>query len=236
MDDKEKLEQHKVVYVKVKNEDEDKNRKRRIIIAIIISIFLLIDIILAIIFIPKFFNKKNTSSSKPESSYVVGEDTPKIYNNLLRYINIERSDIGGDDAKSIIALTYTDKNLYVTYRCETHPGYINIECDDTNNVTEALNKFKDASLELGDYATTIINETYQENKTINIDGKEVSSVITKGSTKEYVSFITQYDESTLMCVCHQEYQENGSYNVTKVTTENNPTLFDFYYYNLFVEK
>lgn len=70
--------QEKVVYVKVKDQDEEKRNKRRRIIALILGLFVVIDIILGIIFIPKIIKNLNKQSNTTSSYVMVNILRPDI--------------------------------------------------------------------------------------------------------------------------------------------------------------
>lgn len=236
MNNLEPKEEKKVAIIKSDDNDNKPRKTIRFILIIVLAFILLLNIIFAVIYFIRNYQKSAKESSN-ENSYVISEEIPSIYNNIISYINIEREDLSLDNAKDIISMQYKDKEMYLTYRCEDHPSYIKISLPTTNNVDDALNLFKDNIPTLGTYTTVINDETYGDNKNIVIDGVNVTTTITQSGTTSYVSFITSYDDSTLIALCHEEYIENGNYSsVTKVTPESNKLLFDFYYYNLNIER
>lgn len=236
MDNLEPKEEKKVAIIKSDDNDNKPRKTIRFILIIVLAFILLLNIVFAVIYFIRNYQKSAKESSN-ENSYVISEEIPSIYNNIISYINIEREDLSLDNAKDIISMQYKDKEMHLTYRCEDHPSYIKISLPTTNIVDDALNLFKEDVPTLGTYATVINDETYGENKIIVIDGVNVTATITQSGTTSYVSFITSYDDSTLIALCHEEYIENGNYpSVTKVTPESNKLLFDFYYYNLNIER
>ena len=122
MDEQDQKETKKVATIKENKDDKNPRRIIRFILIIVLSLILLLNLIFGIIYFVKNYQKKSQQSTS-DSSYVVDEEIPTIYNHMLSYINIERDDLSLDDAKNIVSMQYKDKEVYLTLRCEEHPSF-----------------------------------------------------------------------------------------------------------------
>ena len=203
-----------------------KKLDKRTIIAIAISASVVVDIVLAIIFIPKFIKGKN-SSSEP---YVVKEETITTYENMKSYINdnIEYL-VGYEDIKDIYALQFSEKTLYIAGVGETDPIYIEMGTS-CNDIYECLDLFSTTSIP---ETTFQIRRENHFDKELDIKGKKIVGEVTSNKYKMYASFTIEFKDGRLGSLVHQEYTDTIDENkITTVTYGDNNSLYDFYYYLL----
>lgn len=225
-------QEEKVVYVKAKDEDSEKKNKRRKIIALILGLFVVVDIILGIIFIPKIIKNLNKQSNTP-SSYVMDKHTETRYNNLLSYVNQQRQDGGySSDMTSIVALSFSKPNLQISYKNDAKPGYLSVNMDDCADFSEALNSFNNGIPTPGKYVYEVRDEEFYTSKNININSSLIQGHISSFGTKIYLSCTYLYNDTTIASITHQDFNDEGIYTPYKVTEQENKILFDLYYFIL----
>ena len=223
---KDNKEEPKVIYVKVDNNDDSK-KKRRLIAAIILCFVLVIDIVLALIFIPKFLNKNNTT----ESSYVMDENTSTRYENLLSYINKERTDVSKSEMDKIVSLEFINNKLEISLKNEESPSYIEIKLpNDIESSSDALSIFN-KGISLGKYETIIYDEQYSVKELNTKDKQSVNGIVSTTGVEDFVSFTTA-DNYSLISASHKTYNDDGLYDYTSVTEKGDKVTYDFYYYIL----
>ena len=220
-------EEPKVIYVKVDNDDDNK-KKKRLIAVIILCFVLVIDVVLALIFIPKFLNKNNTTT---ESSYVMDENTSTRYNNLLGYINKERNDVSKPEMNKIVSLEFVNNKLEISLKNEESPSYIEIKLpSDIETSGDALSIFN-KGINLGKYETVIYDEQFSV-KELNIKDKQsVNGIVSTTGVEDFVSY-TAGENYSLISSSHKIYNNDGLYDYTAVTEKGDKVTYDFYYYIL----
>ena len=214
----------KTVIIKTIDEKTERT-KRRTKMLIVIAAVLVLDIILAAIFIPRAI--KRSKEAGQSSSYVVDEKTEARYENMLSYINKERTEVGKTELNEIVVLEYSNKKLKITAKSEEIPSYIEIKATITEEMTSILEIFDNEVLP-GQYETSFQDETIST-KELNISKKAATGIVTAKNDKDYVSFIAN-DGHSMLSSCHQEYKEDGLYNYTSVTASSDKLLYDFLYY------
>ena len=69
-----------------------------------------------------------------------------------------------------------------------------------------------------------------------VNYENIIGMVSKIVDSSFISYTAKYDENTLLSLTHAPYSNEGIYeNETKVSSVENKTLYDFYYYMLFVK-
>lgn len=208
--------------------EKEKKLNRRTILIIAICVSLVVDIVLAIIFIPRYV--KNRKQQEEYEQYQVSVDTPVIYNNIVSHINDEIQFLTGyEPIKEIYALQFVDKELLVAGTGETDPMYVTITTNYTD-VNNCLNSFKD-NIE-SEMTLKVIRESHFD-KELNVTAKNKVGEVTSNKYKMYVSFTARYENNVLGSLVHNEFLDSGKYEkITMISHDDNSLLYDFYYYLL----
>ena len=220
-------QKEKVVYVMVKKDtgEDERKKKQRTTLIVGAMFFGIVDIVLAVIFIPKLFG--NTSNG-----YRMSDITIDRYNNVVNYINQQRGDLGlSTDMTDIVALTFKDHNLCVSYQNETEPGYMSITMPDIDSVSGALDVFNGGAPSVGAYEYVIQVETFNTSKEIDIQSPLLKGHIANYGLNDYLSCTYQYDETTL-CSMTNVNLNSDTREIASVTESECKPLYDMWYYIL----
>ena len=226
-------EKDKVTIVKaVDTSDKDKKDKKVTLLVILISsgfIFTVCLIVAAILLSLYFRNKGNTSSSEPE--YHVTEETINRYNNLLSYINKERTSVDKSTATEIVSLSFKSKDLCVSYRNSKEPGFIRIETSYTT-ADECLNAFKDQSPKAGTYATEIKVMEFSSSP-MGVERPFITGFVGTYMDNDYLSCTYENDNLSLSSIT-MALNTDIFIEPEEITLEKDQILYDMYHYILFL--
>lgn len=212
------------------------NRQKRIIALIILLIVFVLDISILLVFLNGYFNLDNKSKKSDDPTYQPSVDTMLRYNNIVSYINNEREHNGkSKDIDTLIAIQYIDQSLSISYMNDKEPGYIKIDFDSSLSIDNVLNTFKESIPEIGIYTTTSIYQSFNKDKSLNINKEPIKGFIsTYGVNKNYISATYKQDDNTLCSLSNALYNNDGLYEgITKITKEENQLLYEMYEYILY---
>lgn len=195
-------------------------KKRRIIIAIILSLVAIIDVSLAIIFIPRFFKKKASEDNK----YLVSETTINRYNNILKYINKETDGVY-EPSTSIVSYTLENKVIKLSTVLPNEKS-LYVELTTTYESYDESLKIFDNDLSVGSYT---INVKYEDisSHNLNLQVDKYVCINTNSFTETYISATYQKDKS-IYSYTHEHQLLDGYHK--KTSLEEDKELYDFYYY------
>ena len=211
---------------KSSSHQDKKKRNSRLILAIIFSIFAVIDIVLAIIFIPRFFKK-----SKDSDQYVVLKQSIDRYNNILTYINKEVEGIY-EESSSIVSYTLEDKTIKISTISNNEKSLYFEITTSFETYEDALKGF-DNEVPVGSYATSVRYEDITSHS-LNVVSDKYVCIHTSSSMESYIS-CTYLKDKTMYSYTHEHPLGDGSpdgYHKT-VTYNESKELYDFYYYLIY---
>ena len=205
-----------------KDNKQDKKKNRRLILAIIFALFGITDIVLAIIFIPKFLKK-----NKEDNKYIVTQESINRYSNILTYINKETKGVY-PSSSSLVSYTLEDKVLKLSTIIENDKS-LYIELSTTyESYDEALKGF-DNEVSIGTYPITVKYEDITS-YTLDVQVDKYLCIHTKSVSESYIS-TTYLKDKNMYSYSHQQDLDIGSHK--KVSYEEDKELYDFYYYLIY---
>ncbi|MBR0439750.1 MAG: hypothetical protein IJK27_03255 [Bacilli bacterium] len=213
------------------------DKKKRLYISIGVGIFLIIDIILFLIFLPKFLNKnkKISSSSYEETSYVIDERSKDRYDHLFTYINNKLDNLSFSNITSIVTINYLDHDLYITGINNEKVYYIDVHVNEVSN-DSLLELFKDNVPSISSYDITASQENLSNDKDINIPSAYLSATkkvaLSKNFVGEYKISFTSFKDEKMYSLYKASYDEQGQYNIKEISKDTSKLLFDINLYLL----
>ena len=222
-------DEHVTIFLN-REEEEQKREREKLwftifgISMISITLMAILVAILSFVATTRFGKQKK----EIELPYIVKDETIVKYHNLYNYLNEETKE--NDPTKSIktiTALSFGEGEMKVFGDNDGCSIVYSIKNVQLENFTESKAV---ATYEINMSFVTIQNDT------LNVGGsKNVGKVYTinGGNGDKFISYTTMDQEKNIASCVNESYSAEGLYpNEIKISSNSNPSLYDFYYYLL----
>ena len=217
----------------------NKEKRTLITVGVLAASALIMDVLICLVTYYAAMGQFNKSLEEiEENSYVVKEETKTIYNNLKDYLKDNTTLVLPDNNPGkIISFSFDSGVLNIAAEDNDKTLFYNITTTYTS-IEDTLNSFKDQKPQVDAYTIAVSGEKNDDTKFNPEKFVQKQKYIghasyIDGLDTRYVSFIGQYDERNISVCFHEEYREDGLYNVKKVNVNSHPLLYDFLYYALY---